>query len=293
MYSYIVHCSLTGSTSALLWELLDKHPIETLQTELCKVLLRVQRKTPNNACRAELGLYPLIITIQKRAIKFHAHLKNSDKQTLHHKALTYQELTPERNALGQLVLELTTQTTTCLTENKNLARPNQIIKTQKEKYLKHWRDATALQSKLECYLALNREYELAGYLSTVSDPKLRKVLSMYRLSQHNLSIETGRHRQTWLPKEDRLCPHCTGNEVETELHFLTSCPKYDQIRDTFYPHFTTHHKDFHQKPNMDKLPYLLGESLASSNLAARYVRSCHDERASSGTQLPTHSPYDT
>ncbi len=36
----------------------DKHPIETLQTELCKVLLRVQRKTPNNACRAELGLYP-------------------------------------------------------------------------------------------------------------------------------------------------------------------------------------------------------------------------------------------
>ncbi len=199
----------------------------------------------------------------------------------------------ERERELVLVLELTTQTTTCLIENKNLARPNQIIKTQKEKYLKHWRDATALQSKLECYLALNREYELAGYLSTVSDPKLRKVLSMYRLSQHHLTIETGRHRQTWLPKEDRLCPHCTGNEVETELHFLTSCPKYAQIRDTFYPHFTTHHKDFHQKPNMDKLPYLLGESPASSNLAARYVRSCHDERASSGTQLPTHSLDDT
>ncbi len=84
----------------------DKHPIETLQTELRKVLLRVQHKTPNNACRAELGLYPLIITILKRAIKFHAHLKNSDKHTLHHKALYYQELTPERNALDQLVLEL-------------------------------------------------------------------------------------------------------------------------------------------------------------------------------------------
>ncbi len=233
-------------------------------------------KNPNNACRAELGLYPLIITIQKRAIKFHAHLKNSDKQTLHHKALNYQELTPERNTLGHLILELTTQTTTCLT----LARPNPIIKTQKDKYLRHWRDATALQSKLECYLALNRVYELAGYLSTVSDPKLRRVLSMYRLSQHNLSIEIGRHRQTWLPREDRLCPHCTGNEVETELHFLTCCPKYALIRDTFYPQFTTHHKDFHQKPNMDKLSYLLGESLASSNLTARYVRSCHDQRAS-------------
>ena len=125
--------------------------------------------------------------IQKRAIKFHAHLKNSDEQTLHHKALAYQELKPENNALGRSVLQLTSQT-----DNKNIATPNQITKTQKEKYLKHWTDATAKQSKLECYLALNRKYELAGYLSKVSDPKLRKVLSMYRLSEHSLSIETGR-----------------------------------------------------------------------------------------------------
>ena len=260
----------------------DKHPIETLQTELCKILLRVQRKTPNNACRAELGLYPLVITIQKRAIKFHAHLKSSDEQTLHHKALTYRELKPENNALGRLVLELTSQT-----DNKNIARPNQIIKTQKEKYLKHWTVATEKQSKLECYLALNRKYELAGYLSKVSDPKLRKVLSMYRLSEHSLSIETGRHRQTWLPKEERLCPHCTEKQLETELHFLTFCPNYKNIRDTFYPLFTTHQKDFLQLSNMDKLPLLLGESPANPNLAARYVKSCHDKRASSRTELTT------
>jgi len=39
-------------------------------------------------------------------------------------------------------------------------------------------------------------YELAGYLSTVSDPKLRKVLSMYRLSEHSL-------RQAGLAAEER------------------------------------------------------------------------------------------
>ncbi len=74
-------CEVRGPLTNQEFTKWDKHPIETLQTELCKVLLRVQRKTPNNACRAELGLYPLIITIQKRAIKFHAHLKNCDKQT--------------------------------------------------------------------------------------------------------------------------------------------------------------------------------------------------------------------
>lgn len=36
-------------------------------------------------------------------------------------------------------------------------------------------------SKLECYLALNRKYELSEYLSKVSDPKLRKVLSIHEM----------------------------------------------------------------------------------------------------------------
>ncbi len=92
----------------------------------------------------------------------------------------------------------------------------------------------------------------------MSDPKLRKVLSMYRLSQHNLTIETGRHRQTWLPKEDRLCPHSTGNEVETELHFLTSCPKYAQIRERegkgsgVWPSMVTHTRNLSSAFNPSK-----------------------------------------
>ena len=125
---------------------------------------------------------------------------------------------------------------------------------------------------------------MAEYLNTVADPKLRKVLTMFRLSDHNLTIERGRHRQTWLPKEDRLCPHCTQHEVETELHFLTTCPNYTQIRETFFPQFTNQHKDFNQIQQKDKLPYILGETSTSSNLAARYVKSCHDKRTSSRTE---------
>ena len=62
-------------------------------------------------------------------------------------------------------------------------------------------------------MALNTEY-----LTAVTDPKLRKALTMYRLSEHSLAIERGLRRQTWLSREDRLCAHCPQNEVETELH---------------------------------------------------------------------------
>ena len=46
-------------------------------------------------------------------------------------------------------------------------------------------------SKLECYLALKRPYTVAENLTTVTEPNLRKALTMYRLSEHSLAIEWG------------------------------------------------------------------------------------------------------
>jgi len=43
----------------------DKNPIETLHAEFCESILGVQRNTLNNACRAELGQYPLLIHVSK------------------------------------------------------------------------------------------------------------------------------------------------------------------------------------------------------------------------------------
>ena len=132
------------------------------------------------------------------------------------------------------------------------------MRKQKDYYLTHWKESTKKQSKLECYLALNREYTVAEYLTTVTDPKLRNALTMYRLSEHSLAIEKGHRRQTWLSRPDRLCTLPT-KWVGTELHFLTSCPMYDHIRDTYFLQMTQIHKKCENKCNFDKLPYLLGE----------------------------------
>ncbi len=75
----------------------DRHPTEALHTEFCKIILKLQRKTPNNACRAELGRFPLIINMHKRSLKFWMHLKSSPTESLHFKALQTQELNPEKS----------------------------------------------------------------------------------------------------------------------------------------------------------------------------------------------------
>ena len=156
-----------------------------------------------------------------------------------------------------MVLGLCSRTQTDPTEpqDSNTIRPNLIMRKQKYIYLTNWKELTKKHSKLECYLALDREYTVAEYLTTVTGLKLRKALTMYRLREHSLAIEKGRRRQTWLSREDRLCAHCP----QTELHSLTSCQMYDHIRDTYFPQITQIHKELENKSNVDKLPYLLGD----------------------------------
>ncbi len=91
--------------------------------------------------------------IEKRAIKFWKHLKISDPNSYHFKALKKHEVNPEQSPLIQMVLKLQTQTNTTNniqyqdTETSiHKIHPNQIIKTQQEKYLPYWKETTEKQS---------------------------------------------------------------------------------------------------------------------------------------------------
>ena len=90
----------------------------------------------------------------------------------------------------------------------------------KTSYLTNWENETKILNKLNCYLTLKTEYKNAEYLYSVRDTKQRQILTKYRLREHQLSIEKGRHKKTWLPKEEHLCGHCITGEVETEMHFF-------------------------------------------------------------------------
>jgi hypothetical protein len=127
-------------------------------------------------------------------------------------------------------------------------------------------------------LALNREDTVAEYLTTVTDPKLRKALTMYRFSNHSLAIERGRRRQTWLSRENRLCAHCPQMQGEIEMHFLTSWQIYDHIRDTYFPQIPQTHKEFKNNSNFHKLLYLLVEIPQCAITAAIFLTCCNKKK---------------
>ena len=131
----------------------------------------------------------MMIKIQKRAIKFWKHLKSSDPHSHHFKALQYQELSKDTCPLTQLVLSLSspdphTHTNTLLTPQDQYRkapeiRINQIGKTIKQNAITNWKTKT--QSKMQFYLALNRNYTLAPYLTPIRDKNLRTTLTKYSL----------------------------------------------------------------------------------------------------------------
>ncbi len=87
----------------------DKTSIEKLQLEIIKNILGVHRSTSNDACRAELGLYPLKIEIQKRCVQFWHHLHQSDPDSIQYKALLANETSAESHPLNTLAHQLVPQ----------------------------------------------------------------------------------------------------------------------------------------------------------------------------------------
>ena len=71
------------------------------------------------------------------------------------------------------------------------------------------------------------------YLFSITDPKLRRLLSRFRLSNHKLQIEVGRHIKPKQPLSERICKLCDRNCIEDEEHFIIHCTYYEDIRKEF------------------------------------------------------------
>ena len=85
-------------------------------------------------------------------------------------------------------------------------------------------------SKLRTYSLIKNEIGMEKYLVEMRNMELRTKYTKFRLSNHNLMIEKGRHMG--LKVEERVPPYCT-NVVEDEIHFLLECDTYSAIRETF------------------------------------------------------------
>ena len=68
------------------------------------------------------------------------------------------------------------------------------------------------ENKLRTNSKFKTIFKQEEYLN-IKDFKMRSILTRFRISAHNLEIETGRYTSPKTPLENRLCMHCKLKEI--------------------------------------------------------------------------------
>ena len=101
---------------------------------------------------------------------------------------------------------------------------------------RHWRERMDKISKLRTYRYIKRNLCFEKYLNTLNCQG-RSLMFSIRSGTNKLEIERGR----WVhkPEMQRVCKHCSLNQVENEVHFVTICPKYQDLREQLFQKILT------------------------------------------------------
>ena len=111
-------------------------------------------------------------------------------------------------------------------------------------------------SKLRTYAVFKTEPGFEKYLTEVKNVSIRQHVTKFRLSNHRLAIETGRH--VGIPPEARYCTFCP-NEIEDEAHFLFECSALRHLRYRYLEPITRGITGFEFFPNNFKVKALMSD----------------------------------
>ena len=97
--------------------------------------------------------------------------------------------------------------------------------------LQIWNESLCNTSKLRSLRLCNNEMTAEPYLYLYISHRIRSALAKFGISNHDLEIEKGRHKN--ITTDERLCKLCITNNnyfKEDEFHVLLQCPFYQELR---------------------------------------------------------------
>jgi hypothetical protein len=252
------------------------NPIETLHHMICKQILGVQKQTTNIGVLLELGRVPLQLYAQKAAIKNWERIRQGANKLV---KLSYENaikdnLTWTSNIKSYLEENGMLNFYEKLFENKPPFIHKRLFQVLSDSFHQEAFSNLAMEkSKLRTYGTLKKSIGRENYLMDIRNVEARRTVSKFRLSNHNLNIEKGRHKG--IPKELRFCPFCP-NKVETETHFLIECLKYRHLRDEMFMTTLRNKPSFRYYNPSQKFVYLLSDEAIRTT--SKYLHLCLELR---------------
>ena len=204
-----------------------------MQTKFLKQVLGVQIQTTNVGVLLETGELPMINHAKKHCIKNWVRLMRNKGNNLSQMSLNdameggliwIENIKKELFSVGLGNIFLSVKNATDHIEHIYFQRINDIF------HQLSFAKIREKGSKLRTYGLFKEDIGYEKYLTEVTSVQKRVALTKFRLSNHTLMIEKGRHLK--IENNKRYCPFCP-NLIEDEIHFLFICKTFEKHRKIF------------------------------------------------------------
>ena len=217
------------------------YSIENVQLKFSKRQLGVGIQAPNYAVLGECGRDRMYVVCNIKCIKYWLKLIQLSDDSLLKSCynIQYQQcLLGKRNWVYKVKDILQKFGFGWSFEEQNVLDIAEFLKAFIERIkdceLQHWSNELSKIPKLRTFRLFKENRDVETYLLTNMPRRLIVNLARFRISNHCLQIEIGRHENMNL--EDRLCKLCATiniSVIEDEYHVLFDCCAYNDIRN-FY-----------------------------------------------------------
>ena len=231
----------------------DKSKIEQVHTQFLKRAVGCNFQTSNIMARGEVGRRPLLLDIFKRVVAYTKNIKNRTSSTVF-SAYDFEV----NNALNNdpnpnFATYVDKFDLNC--ENIFDVSKSSLTKLCQESYDRLWWIQISNSPKAISYITFKSRVKFESYFHQVDKLNHRKSLTRFRMSNHSLMIEKGRHLRPKLERGERKCFICK-TDVEDEFHFVTKCSLYTGERKCLFNTFSNKCNNFESMTEKQRFIYI-------------------------------------
>ena len=254
-------CDIWGSAASN-----PKNSIDKFVNKFYRTLLGVPHNTSTAGLHAELGRFPINVTIQQTMLKYWFRIITLPTNRLAaHCYWSLLDLNPVNdpwintiqsiiNSSGQYFIWNSQKTLATSNDRFLLRHKNYLCQTLQDLSWQKNCEKINGETKLSFFKNCKSLNKISNYLNTLYGRSQRSNLSRLRLGTLDLEIEKGRRRN--ISRSERHCKICNSIEVENAEHLILFCPALSQCRDPFINKITSINSNFASMSPEYKVKYL-------------------------------------
>ena len=259
---------------ACIWGFRDFDCVNKIQNRAIRYYLGVHKFAPNVGIIGEMGWVTRDICRKVDMIKFWNRMIQTDDNRLVKRVFNWDRRLCKKNWSSEICNICNELNLSLNFENTAHINPKLVKQMLFTNFQNIWKRNVCVIPKLRFYAMFKSVYETEDYVIHTSNRCIRSVLAQTRLGILPLSIETGRYLD--IPIEYRFCLYCDDDCVESEIHFLLFCKKYNNLRFKLYDSVRQFYPLFDFQEPEEQVKILMSQSVIK--FTASYLHNAYQLR---------------